>query len=94
MEDRKMLRLTVRSVVLVSIMVAVALPAVAQSKVAVIDVQRVVTESDPGKEVMQKLRVLSDTRPRRDRTFSKRWRPSRISSINNDSPYLNSVKPR
>jgi hypothetical protein len=42
MEDRKMLRLTVRSVVLVSIMVAVALPAVAQSKVAVIDVQRVV----------------------------------------------------
>jgi outer membrane protein len=62
MEDRKMLRLTVRSVVLVSIMVAVALPAVAQSKVAVIDVQRVVTESDPGKEVMQKLRVLSDTK--------------------------------
>ena len=57
-----MLRLTVRSVVLVSIMVAVALPAVAQSKVAVIDVQRVVTESDPGKEVMQKLRVLSDTK--------------------------------
>ena len=57
-----MLRLTVRSVVLAAIMMAVALPAVAQSKVAVIDVQRVVTESDPGKEVMQNLRVLSDAK--------------------------------
>jgi len=57
-----MLRLTVRLVVLAAIMMAVALPAVAQSKVAVIDVQRVVTESDPGKEVMQNLRVLSDAK--------------------------------
>jgi outer membrane protein len=38
------------------------LPAAAQVKVAVIDVQRVVTESDPGKEVMQSLRTLSDAK--------------------------------
>lgn len=57
-----MFRLTVRSVVFASIVMAVAMPAVAQSKIAVIDVQRVVTESDPGKEVMQKLRVLSDAK--------------------------------
>ena len=44
------------------IMMAVAMPAAAQAKIAVIDVQRVVTESDPGKEVMQKLRVLSDAK--------------------------------
>jgi len=57
-----MFRLTVRSAVLAVIMMAVALPAAAQVKVAVIDVQRVVTESDPGKEVMQKLRSISDAK--------------------------------
>ncbi len=57
-----MFRLTVRVVMLAVIMMAMAMPAVAQSKIAVIDVQRVVTESDPGKEVMQKLRVLSDAK--------------------------------
>jgi outer membrane protein len=41
---------------------AMTLPAAAQVKVAVIDVQRVVTESDPGKEVMQSLRTLSDAK--------------------------------
>jgi outer membrane protein len=57
-----MLRLTVRSVVLVSIMVAVALPAVAQSKVAVIDVQRVVTESkaQEGQNLQQEMAALQD----------------------------------
>jgi outer membrane protein len=55
-----MFRLTVRTVVLAVVLMAVALPVAAQVKVAVIDVQRVVTESDPGKEVMQKLRALSD----------------------------------
>jgi outer membrane protein len=62
MEDRKMLRFMVRAAALTVIMVAMALPAAAQANVAVIDVQRVVTESDPGKEVMQKLRVLSDAK--------------------------------
>ena len=57
-----MFRLTVRVAMLAVIMMAMTLPAAAQSKVAVIDVQRVVTESDPGKEVMQKLRVLSDAK--------------------------------
>ncbi len=38
----------------------VAIPASAQFKVAVIDVQRVVTESDPGKEALRKLKELSD----------------------------------
>jgi outer membrane protein len=56
-------RVTVRSVVLAALVMAVTLPVVAQqSKVAVIDVQRVVTESDPGKEVMGKLRTLSDAK--------------------------------
>jgi outer membrane protein len=57
-----MFRLTMRTVVLAAIVMAVALPAAAQSKVAVIDVQRVVTESDPGKEVMGKLRSISDAK--------------------------------
>jgi outer membrane protein len=41
-------------------LIAAAVPAAAQTKVAVIDVQRVVTESDPGKESLQKLRALQD----------------------------------
>jgi outer membrane protein len=57
-----MYRLTIRAAALAVIMMAVALPAAAQVKVAVIDVQRVVTESDPGKEVMQKLRTISDAK--------------------------------
>jgi outer membrane protein len=40
----------------------VALPAAAQVNVAVIDVQRVVTESDPGKEALQKLKQLQDAK--------------------------------
>jgi len=57
-----MFRLTIRVAMLAVIMMAMAMPAAAQSKVAVIDVQRVVTESDPGKQVMQKLRTLSDAK--------------------------------
>ena len=45
---------------LVVLVAAMALPAAAQSKVAVIDVQRVVTESDPGKESLQRLRTLQE----------------------------------
>jgi outer membrane protein len=41
-------------------LVAAAAPAAAQTKVAVIDVQRVVTESDPGKESLVRLRTLQE----------------------------------
>jgi len=47
----------------VVIVLAVALPAAAQElSIAVIDVQRVVTESDPGKEALQKLKLLQDAK--------------------------------
>jgi len=39
---------------------ALALPAAAQATVAVIDVQRVVTDSDPGKESLQRLMTLQN----------------------------------
>jgi outer membrane protein len=42
------------------VLAALALPAGAQTTVAVIDVQRVVTDSDPGKEALQRLRTLQD----------------------------------
>jgi outer membrane protein len=43
------------------VLTALALPAAAQqATVAVIDVQRVVTDSDPGKESLQRLRTLQD----------------------------------
>jgi outer membrane protein len=71
MEEKNMFRLTVRMAALAVMMIAVALPAAAQSKVAVIDVQRVVTESDPGKEVMQKLRVLSDAKAQEGQTLQQ-----------------------
>jgi outer membrane protein len=45
---------------LAAIILAAALPAAAQISVAVIDVQRVVTESDPGKQALQKLKGLQD----------------------------------
>ena len=66
-----MFRLTVRVVMLAVIVMAMAMPAAAQSKIAVIDVQRVVTESDPGKEVMQKLRVLSDAKAQEGQTLQQ-----------------------
>ncbi len=51
-----------RAVILVALILAVAIPATAQQKLAVIDIQRVVTESDPGKEVMLKLKALTDAK--------------------------------
>jgi len=39
---------------------ALALPAAAQATLAVIDVQRVVTDSDPGKESLQRLMTLQN----------------------------------
>jgi outer membrane protein len=62
MEDRKMLRSLTRIALVAVISAAAALPAFAQEKVAVIDVQRVVTESDPGKEVMQRLKAITDAK--------------------------------
>ena len=47
----------------VVIILTVALPAAAQElKIAVIDVQRVVTESDPGKQALLKLKELQDAK--------------------------------
>jgi outer membrane protein len=66
-----MFRLTVRVAMLAVIMMAMAMPAAAQTKVAVIDIQRVVTESDPGQEVMQKLRVLSDAKAQEGQTLQE-----------------------
>jgi outer membrane protein len=56
-----MQRLGLRLSLLALVLVA-ALPAAAQVNIAVIDVQRVVTESDPGKEALQKLKVLQDAK--------------------------------
>ncbi len=47
----------------VVIILSLALPAAAQQlSIAVIDVQRVVTESDPGKQALQKLKELQDAK--------------------------------
>jgi outer membrane protein len=47
----------------VVIILALALPVAAQElSIAVIDVQRVVTESDPGKQALQKLKELQDAK--------------------------------
>ena len=46
--------------VMVGLVIAAAVPAAAQTKLAVIDVQRVVTESDPGKGALQKLKQVQD----------------------------------
>jgi len=50
-------------------LVALAVPATAQISVAVIDVQRVVTDSDPGKESLQRLRTLQDEKIAEGRTL-------------------------
>lgn len=57
-----MTRSVIRTAAMVALVFAVALPAVAQSKIAVIDVQRVVSESDPGKQAIQKLKEVSDAK--------------------------------
>ncbi len=54
---------TIFRVAMAAVLAAVALPAGAQQiTVAVIDVQRVVTDSDPGKEALQKLQKLQSDR--------------------------------
>jgi outer membrane protein len=52
----------IRTAAVAALVLVAALPAAAQSKVAVIDVQRVVAESDPGKEAIQKLKAISDAK--------------------------------
>jgi outer membrane protein len=52
----------IRTAAVAALVMAAAMPAAAQSKVAVIDVQRVVAESDPGKEAIQKLKAISDAK--------------------------------
>ena len=49
----------------------VVLPAMAEVNIAVIDVQRVVTESDPGKEAFQKLKPLQDAKIDAGRTLQQ-----------------------
>ena len=56
----------------VVIMLAAALPAAAQQlSIAVIDVQRVVTESDPGKQALQKLKNLQDAKIEEGRSLQQ-----------------------
>ena len=57
-----MTRSVIRTAALAALVFAVAIPAAAQSKIAVIDVQRVVSESDPGKQAIQKLKGISDAK--------------------------------
>jgi outer membrane protein len=54
-----------------ALVLAFALPAAAQAKVSVIDVQRVVTESDPGKEVMQRLRSLTEAKAQQGQSLQQ-----------------------
>ena len=57
-----MYRSMIQTAAVAALVMAAAMPAAAQSKVAVIDVQRVVAESDPGKEAIQKLKAISDAK--------------------------------
>jgi len=66
-----MSRNAVRVMVAGALVLAFALPAAAQAKVSVIDVQRVVTESDPGKEVMQRLRSLTEAKAQQGQSLQQ-----------------------
>ena len=66
-----MYRSVFRIAALAALVVFVALPAAAQANLAVIDVQRVVTESDPGKEAIQKLKTLSDAKVAEGQTLQQ-----------------------
>jgi len=61
----------IRTAAVAALVVAAAIPAAAQSKIAVIDVQRVVAESDPGKEAIQKLKVISDAKVQEGQTLQQ-----------------------
>jgi outer membrane protein len=61
----------ISTVAIALLIVAAAVPAAAQLKIAVIDVQRVVTESDPGKEALGKLKQLSDAKVEEGRALQQ-----------------------
>jgi outer membrane protein len=58
---------------LMTMVIAAALPAAAQVTVALIDVQRVVTESDPGKEASQKLKVALEAKDKEGQTMKQEF---------------------
>ena len=66
-----MYRSIIRMAAVAALVMAAALPAAAQSKVAVIDVQRVVAESDPGKEAIQKLKAVQDAKIQEGQTMQQ-----------------------
>jgi len=68
-----MTRSLIRTSLMVVLVAAAALPAAAQTKIAVIDVQRVVSESDPGKEVMQRLKALTDAKSQEGQTLQQEF---------------------
>jgi len=68
-----MTRTVIRGALMAVVVAAVALPAAAQNKIAVIDVQRVVTESDPGKEVMQRLKTLTDSKSQEGQALQQQF---------------------
>jgi len=68
-----MTRSVIRGALMAVVVAAVAMPAAAQNKIAVIDVQRVVTESDPGKEVMQRLKALTDAKSQEGQALQQQF---------------------
>ena len=66
-----MYRSIIRMAALTALVMVAALPAAAQTAIAVIDVQRVVTESDPGKEAIQKLKGISDAKVQEGQTLQQ-----------------------
>ncbi len=57
-----MYRVFMKTVLITTVALLAATTAAAQAKIAVIDIQRVVTESDPGKESLGKLKGLQDAK--------------------------------
>lgn len=68
-----MTRSVIRGALMAVVVAAVAMPAAAQNKIAVIDVQRVVTESDPGKEVMQRLKAVTDAKSQEGQALQQQF---------------------
>jgi outer membrane protein len=68
-----MTRSVIRGALMAVVVAAVAMPAAAQNKIAVIDVQRVVTESDPGKEVMQRLKAITDAKSQEGQALQQQF---------------------
>ena len=66
-----MYRSIIRMAAVAALIMAATLPAAAQSNVAVIDVQRVVAESDLGKEAIQKLKAVQDAKIQEGQTMQQ-----------------------